>query len=295
MARSGFEKSFAPGILQGAKTGFGMSNMRSGYVAGRTDGTVNNDKHQDPENLVGAKIPSIHWNAENCTVNASNNVLTVTNLSNEVGAPTITVTSDPNRAGNDVYGTKSALTFDATDYILSTENDTFTECTIVLVFKLDTTSTADLCTYLFNPLASNLGDIYIQSENGTRIRSYLGGSGGSGTLSIWNTPSNLIQSEWYLLTAKYRLYAAYGPGTEQEVYINGTKQNIIPVTTTFGTGDPANTFTSLGSTPFVFGGNTGQTRGGNEIATGLVFKYWLNETEQIRIENYLKQYYGYKF
>ena len=274
-----------------------MSNRRTGYLSGRTDGTTNNDKHQDPENLVGAKIPIIQWNAESCIVNASNNVLTVNNLVNRTSPLSLTVGSDPNRAGLDVYGTKSAITFDATDYITSANTNGFgSECTIMLVFSLNnTTSTSDLCTYIFSTFSSTLGDISIQSLNGNQIQSYLGGNGGSGTVSRWQTPANLIQGEWYTLTAKYRLYAVNGPGTEQEVYINGTKQNIIPVTTTFGTGDTTDVFGSIGSAPFVFGGDTSQIRGGNEIAHALVFTYWLNETEQIRMENYLKQYYGYKF
>lgn len=296
MSQSGLHKGLAQGVLQGVKTGYAMSSFRSGFRSGITDGIANSDKLQDPENLVASKLPLLHWNAENCSVNASNNVLTVTNLSNQSSPPTFAVGSDPNRAGGDVYGNKSALTFDTTDYIASSGTPTgFSECTIMLVFNLNSTSTTDLCTYVFSTFGSTLGDIYIQSLNGNQIQSYLGGNGGAGTTSVWNTPANLIQGEWYILTAKYRLFAVNGPGSEQEVYINGTKQNIIPVTTTFGTGLTTDTFGSLGATPFYFGGNPSQTRGGNAIAAGLVFTYWLNESEQIRLENYLKKYYGYKF
>ena len=290
MARSGFERGFNQGILQGVKTGLGMGNMRCGYVAGRTDGTVNNDKHQDPENLVGDKIPVVHWNAENCTVNASNNLLTITNLSNRVGASTISVLSDPNRAGGDVYGTKSALTFDATDAVFGGTLNGSKECTIVLVFSINTTSLTDLFTHIFG--GTTQGDIYVRTIGGNQIQTEFYGTGGSSNISSWNTRDNLIQGEWYILTAKFRTYTLTGPGTEQEVFINGTKQNIIPVTTTFGNGSTNDSFQAA---TCYFGGNSTQFRGGNEIASALVFNYWLNETEQIRIENYLKQYYGYKF
>ena len=69
MARSGLTKGFNQGILQGVKTGFGMSKMRTGFGSGFTDGTTYLDKLQDPNLLRGEKLPWIYANADN-TVDA---------------------------------------------------------------------------------------------------------------------------------------------------------------------------------------------------------------------------------
>lgn len=292
MARTGFERGFAQGVLQGAKTGFGMGSMRTGFACGNTDGTANMDKLQDPELLIGNKLPLVHWNAESCTTNVGGNVLTAVNLSNKVGAPSITVASDPNRVGNDVNNNRGAITFDTTDYFSGGALTGKTEATLMCVFKINTTATTDLLTYIFNSISfpNTSGDIILQTIGGNQIQSTLGGSNSS-NFSRFSTPANLNQTQWYLLTGKYRLNPINGPGSEQEVYINGTKQNIILNTQTYD----GNESTVFSTTSVFYGGNPSQTRGGNLIATALVFDYWINESEQIRIENYLRDYYGIKF
>ena len=44
-----------------------------------------------------------------------------------------------------------------------------------------------------------------------------------------------------------------------------------------------------------FGNGSSLTGGGNSIAAGLITGYWINESQQIRLENYFRDYYGKKF
>lgn len=288
MGLSGLESGLVNGIRQGVKTGRGMSNMLVGKHSGISNGILNKNKMQDPEVWTGINAPIVHWNSENCTTNSSGNLLTITNLSNRSNPSSLSIGSDPNKS-NDVVNNKASLTFDATDYV-SGGSLTGNDASIMLVFNLNTTSTSDLCTYIFTTISDTIGDIYIQSVGGNAIQTTLIGNPTTNK-SIYQTPSNLIQGRWYILTAKFRLYQANGIGSEQELYINGTKQNIVPITTSY-TGLTTDTFQT---TSFFFGGNSSQTRGGNKISTALTFDYWINESEQIRLENYFKWYYGYNF
>ena len=69
MARTGFERGFAQGILHGVKTGAGMAELRTGFNGGVTNGIAYSDKIQDPNLLRGEKLPWIYANADN-TVDA---------------------------------------------------------------------------------------------------------------------------------------------------------------------------------------------------------------------------------
>lgn len=278
------------GKLQGVKTGMGMAKMQSGYNMGRVRNIPNKDKMQDPQVWTGINAPFIHWNSENCSVNASNNLLTVSNLSKGSNPPSLAIGSDPNRVDNSVFNGRSSIVFDSTDYISGGSLTGLNEVTFMMVFQLNTTATADMGTYIFTTIGDTIGDIYIQSVGGNAIQTTLVGNPTTNT-SVYQTPPNLMSNDWYVLTAKFRLFQLNGNGSEQEVYINGTKQNIIPITTNY-TGLRSDTFSN---TSVFWGGNSSQTRGGNRISTGLLFKYWLNSSEQIRIENYLKWYYGYRF
>ena len=79
MARSGFERGFNQSYLQGVKTGLGMSNQKTGYAGGITDGTAYPTKLQDPVLLTGVKKPLIYCNADNVTTNTGT-VITLTDL-----------------------------------------------------------------------------------------------------------------------------------------------------------------------------------------------------------------------
>jgi hypothetical protein len=65
---------------------------------------------------------------------------------------------------------------------------------------------------------------------------------------------------------------------------------MAPVTTTFG----ASTGTFFGNN-YYFGNNSSTTNGGSQIASAITFDYWLNSSEQIRMENFYRWYYGRRF
>jgi hypothetical protein len=85
------------------------------------------------------------------------------------------------------------------------------------------------------------------------------------------------------------MYQPTGVGSEMEIYLNG-KLNMTPVTTTFGSST-----STMPNTGYSFGNNSSATSAGCHMASGIVFNYWLNTSEQIRIENFYRYYYGYRF
>ena len=74
-----------------------------------------------------------------------------------------------------------------------------------------------------------------------------------------------------------------------ELYING-KLNVNPVTTGF-VGSTSN----FSSQSMNFGNDITQASGGSQIAGALVLDYWANSSEQIRLENFFRWYYGFRF
>ena len=83
-----------------------------------------------------------------------------------------------------------------------------------------------------------------------------------------------------------------GNGSEMEIYINGVK-NMTPVTTTF-----TGTTTAMSNLTVHFGNTTTQTNDVNyrlQMASAVVFDYWLSNAEQMRIENFYRYYYGHRF
>jgi hypothetical protein len=142
------------GFRPGIKSGRSLSQMRSGSVNGLNNGIMNRRNMQDPVLISGVKAPLLYWNAESCTVNASNNVLTVTNLITS-SVETFSVSSDPNRATGAVYGIKSSIDFDTTDFIASSQVlNAKTEATLIIVAEPNATGGQ----YLFNSIFTTFSD-----------------------------------------------------------------------------------------------------------------------------------------
>jgi hypothetical protein len=107
-----------------------------------------------------------------------------------------------------------------------------------------------------------------------------------------------IKNNWILLTVKARLSEPTGAGSCLDMFVNGTRNfNLV-----------SNTIVSLPQiaidtwqNAYINFGNNGSsgspgTRGGNNhIAAGLIIESWINESQQIRLENYFRDYYGIKF
>ncbi len=278
------------GFRPGIKSGRSLSQMRSGSVNGLNNGIMNRRNMQDPVLISGVKAPILYWNAESCTVNASNNVLSVTNLITS-SVETFSVSSDPNRVTGSVYGIKSSIDFDTTDFIATSQIlNAKTEATLIIVAKPTGSSGQFLFNSISTTFADTPGDFTLVSNGGTITANFIGDPN---TTDCTITSYPLSVSEFYIITLKLRLTqngtGIMPPRDVMEMYINGIKQSNYTATTYI-----------LGAASFSdivlrFGGNSSQTLGGNSIASGLVFDYFLSEAVQIRIENYFRWYYGRNF
>jgi hypothetical protein len=137
-------------------------------------------------------------------------------------------------------------------------------------------------------------DLSMVDTNRTLRSIYYGGQPGSITNSQYDSfLSQGESSDWMILTSKYRLKQPGGAGSEQEMYVNGRFQHRLN-STTFNI-----VTTSMTSAQELIIGNTSITSGtrGNSMFFGsfLLLDYWMNESEQLRLENYFRWYYGNKF
>jgi len=297
MARTGLVKGFNQGRLQGAKTGLGMAGYRTGFAGGRTDGTANMDKMQDPVTLTGVKKPLIFCNADNVTTNTGT-VITLTDLISSGFTLTNAQGSGftPDIITNDIFNLRNSLDFnDSRCSLYPTPTLNFSgdsEVSAIMVVKLK--PIANQIFYVFDNITPGGVDLSMSDANRTIRSIYYGGQPGSITNSQYDTYASQAEREdWMILTVKYRLKQPGGIGSEQEVYINGTLKKQL-FTSNFNI---VTTAMTAGQSFYV--GNTNITTGimgaGMYFGAFLLFDYWLNESEQLRLENYFRDYYGRKF
>ena len=284
MGSTGLENGMKiSGLKPGIKSGRGLSPIRGGMSSGLSNGIMNHRNMQNPLLLIGAKLPIFYWNAESCIVNASNNVLTVNNLIT-TSVETLQVTSDPNRVTGDVYNGKSGIVFDPTDFIVSSVVlGTKTEATLMVVVKADATSGRFIFNSIWTTFNDTVGDFTLVSNGGTITANFIGNPSTT-DCTIISYP--LSTTDYHIVTLKLSLVK--NGKDAMSMYVDGNKQSNYTVSTfTSGSG--------FQDTNIRFGGNSSQTLGGNSLAAGLVFDYYLAEAEQLRMENYLRWYYGRNF
>lgn len=281
------------GVLQGYKTGLGFSRMESGFKKGLLNGIRKHDKVQDPTvGLIGSKKAQVFWLADYCAVSGTT-VTTMYNLMNS--AAFLTGASSPAYTKPGIFNDKAYIDFNsAADRIFTSSTYTGTaELTVMLVVRLSTLTAGRVLFYRVSTTISNtIGDILITAESGTKIRvNFIGNP--TSTSSVYDTYDSTLagtnNNSWTILTVKLRMYQPTGVGSEMEIYLNG-KLNMTPVTTTFGSST-----STMPNTGYSFGNNSSATSAGCHMASGIVFNYWLNTSEQIRIENFYRYYYGYRF
>jgi hypothetical protein len=294
------------GILQGYKSGFGFSRMESGFKKGLLNGIRDHNKVQDPTaGLITDKRPTIFWIADYTYTGGvypptSGSVISSTDGPFELmdGGLMVALSSPIFRKG--VFNEKGYVDFaSSADRVSSPTTTTGTsELTVCMVLRLSSILTG----VLFQRGASaTLGDITISSIGGNIIRVTL--TGPSSTSSVYetyestiaateNTSNGTNSNKWFILTVKFDMTQRNGNGSEMEIYINGVK-NMTPVTTTF-----TGTTTTMSNLTVHYGNTTTQTNDVNyrcQLASSVVFNYWLNNTEQMRIENFYRYYYGHRF
>jgi len=269
----------------------GYARMESVLRNGMVNGSITrHDKTQDPTiGLIGNKRPLVLWLAD-YSVYSGTTLSSVYNLI--PGGSGMSIGSSPAYIEDGVFNTRSYIDFNsAADRVYTTSTSLMSgknEITIVMLCKLTSTADRTLFYKIDSTITNTIGDLHVQSIGGNKVRvTFIGNP--TTTSAVYETYDATIEGSWFLLTVKARLYQPNGQGSELEIYVNGT-QNQTPITTTF-VGSTSN-FTS---DPLYFGNNTSATAGGSQIAGGFVADYWLNSVEQIRIENFFRWYYGYRF
>ena len=309
MATEGMTSGIRSGVLQGVKTGLGMSRSRSGLVSGLSNGIANKDKTQDPVTLASARnsCPYFYWNSENVTLSGSN-VTAIDNLLNQYNPLTqsaesaFTVQSDPARILNGVFNNKSSIQFDTNDAfgLLNTAGPDMTntsEMTIMMVCKLVSVGDSVFFTKADSNVLATVGDFKIYSD-GTAYFVELVGNPTSQIATYQTMPlvgvNPPLFNKWILLTVKARLSLPNGPGSCLDIFVNGTREKyLVSDTITSLPREPTSTWSN---SYIIFGNDISYVSGGsNQIASGLIIEEWINESEQLRLENFFREYYGYKF
>jgi hypothetical protein len=311
MAKTGFERGSNQGILQGVKTGFGMSPYRSGFLGGITDGTANMDKLQDPVVLASARTdcPFFFWNADNLTL-SGNTVTAVTNLLGTFNPLTQSAISSMSVLGSPLYVARDMINNRASVNFGNTAQDAFStdnaavpnmtntsEMTLMLVCKPSATGILfwKKDTGSDPPALPTIGDLDVRF-NGTDITVSLVGNPTSQT-ATYKTSGVIIKDTWVIVTVKARLSLPQGAGSCLDIYVNSLQsKNLVTDTITslptIATDTWQNNYINFGNNGSSVSGGT---QPGGKIAAGLIIEQWINESEQLRLENYFRDYYGYKF
>lgn len=296
----------ANGMRSGLKSGRNSGSksrtaqpMMSGLKAGITSGLPALDKIQNPLNLSGIKKPLIYCNADNLTSNTGT-VITLTDL---IGSGyTLTnaqgTSFTPDLISKNIFNNKDALDFNNSGCSLyPTPSLSFptteSELSVIMVLKLK--SIAAQIFYVDSNISPGGVDLSTIDTSYTLRNIFYGGQSGTMTNSQYDSYLSTGEgSDWMILTAKYRLNQPQGAGSEQELYINSRLQKKLNSESPF----TVVTTTYSGAQTFIVGNTstTSGTRGASMYFGAFILcDYWLNEVEQLRLENYFRWYYGNKF
>ena len=306
MAQSGLNSGMSRGIHQGVHSGLGMSQLKSGLKGGIISEIWDKSKIQNPVVLSSARndCPFFYWNADNLTV-VGGNVTAITNLLgtfNPLTQSTISsmsVLSDPAYNPAAVFNNHASVIFDNTDAFstnnLSVPNMTNTsEMTMIMVCKPVSTGRSVLFwkkNSSSDPSIATVGDLSVEFD-GSNINVVFDGNPTTET-ATYRASDPRILNNWIILTVKARLSLPNGIGSAIDIHVNSMrKKTTISDTITSLPRVPVSTW----SNAYIQFGNSNQTTGGNNhIAAGFITERWLNESEQLRLENYFRWYYGYTF
>lgn len=306
MAQSGLNSGMSRGLHQGVKSGLSASQLKSGLKGGITSDIWDKSKIQDPAVIASARndCPFFYWNADNLTVVGGNvtaieNLLGTYNPLTQSTISSMSVISDPAYNSAAVFNNRAAVTFDSTD-VFSTNNlavpsmTNTSELTMIMVCRPVSTSRSVLFwkkDVTSDPSIATIGDLSVEFD-GNNINVVFNGNPTTET-ATYRASDPRILNHWIILTVKARLSLPNGIGSSIDIYVNGMRNK-----TTI-----SDTITSLPrvavstwANGYIQFGNSNQTTGGtNQIAAGFITEQWMNESEQLRLENYFRWYYGNKF
>jgi len=286
------------GRLQGIKSGTGQANKNNGLKQGIHKLIQDKAHSQDPAELKGIKKPLIFCISDFWTQPSS----IETRLLDLCGSGYALFCNAggsfrPQPTPNDIFYNKTSMDFaNTSSYFVTTPTLALTgynAITTIMVVKLKAQAGKVIFTIEDTTTPGGLNIIIEDTEN--RVSStFRGGQAGSVTSSKFETyKASGEMGDWMIITSKIRLAQPQGAGSEQELYINGNLQkkfvssNFDVVTTAFNSAQ--NIIVGNDST------STGANGNGIKLGGIVMLPYWANESEQIRIENYWRSYYGNKF
>lgn len=296
------------GSLQGVKSGLGFSRMESGLKKGSTNGISNRNKVQDPATMTSDKAPFAYWVSDIFPEVADGT--TAGSVANLAGSATLTVGGSPVRRKG--CGNKYYLDFDNSGDVVQTSAAAgTTQLTVMLVFRSSSTVVTDTTIFAReNSSITQAGDIFIDITGSNKIAVTFISSSSTTTSLRYETsvlPDYVLTStvktgtntsDWILMTVKFD--SARGRTGQEiknrdiELYINGTRNQMTLVTDTWSLASGTN----LPNVSCYFGNDSdavNPSASGSHMAAGAVFNYWMHESDQLRVENFFRHYYGIRF
>jgi hypothetical protein len=293
------------GMQSGRLSGNALAAVESGYRGGMHNQLPDRDKMLNPLNLSGNKKPLAYGLADfyNITGGNTTNLNDIANTGN-YWLSNGSVVSRPIPYDN-VLGGKTILKYNGSSSVMELANSLSVArnaYTVMCMIKLngntslsiiDTNQISAGGIYVYTPASGASANqirsrFYSNTSTGTIYTSDIGPTTSS---SIANTPEEF--NDYMLLTCKFRLAQPTGPGSEQELCINGRKHKILFGGDNFLVSGTTFTIPTLG-----IGNNPSSQNAlaqGFEMGMGLVLPYWLENAEQQKIENYFRWYYNKSF
>lgn len=138
------------------------------------------------------------------------------------------------------------------------------------------------------------GGIYFTQQTANTLRLQLYSA--SGVSSVYDSSDLSVDlQDWMLVTIKCTLKQINGQGSEQIFYVNGKPQHQF-VSSNWTTPEATQAWSALSQGIAVgMDSISSPNANGMYFASLLVLPYWANESEQLRLENYFRDYYGKKF
>jgi hypothetical protein len=295
------------GMQSGVLSGNALAGIESGYRSGMNNNLPEKQKMLNPINLSGDKKPLLYGLADynNITGGNTTNLNDIANTGN-FWRSNSSIASRPIPTANKLNG-KTMLYYAGTISCMFA-NGTVTSSvksgyTIMAVIKLNGKPGG----VVFDNNSISAGSILVScpSNSASPLRmssrfysststgaTYVADVGPTTSSSNDNIPYEF--SDYMIVTAKYRLIQPTGDGSEQDFFINGRRHHTLLGTDNF-------TETSLkrwSFSSFGIGNNPvsqNSVADGFEMGMGMILPYWLEYSEQVKIENYFRWYYNKSF
>lgn len=297
------------GMQSGVLSGNALAGIESGYRSGMNNNLPEKQKMLNPLNLTGDKKPLIYGLADYSNISTGNttNLNDIANTGNYWRSNSST-SNRPIPIANKLNG-KYMLSYASSSSVMITtgassfQSGNRSAYTIMAVIKLNGTSG----NVVFDNNSIVAGAIQVSCPGGSvspfRMASKFNSQSSVGSTYVTdvgpstnfsNTPYEF--TDYMIVTAKYRLTQPGGVGSEQDFFINGRRHHILSGVDNFSETSLKSwslTDFSIGNIATITSPNTFAQ--GFEMGMGMILPYWLEYSEQVKIENYFRWYYNKSF